>query len=148
MTSKYVVKVDASSENPGRSVASAILYKDDIKIESAVKQYINITNNEAEYMAIFLGLKLFLKHREGEDDYLLLQSDSNLAVKQLNNEYMTRSKKMKTAKDSITEFIKTHKINVNIEHIRREENKEADELARKSLKKVKEVIQNENKNKY
>lgn len=135
----FTVNVDASSENPGKSVAAAILRCDGEIIDKETKSYENMTNNEAEYMGVILGIKLFLKHRENKDDKLVLISDSELVVKQINKEYTVRSSKMKRLNEQLAGFIEENKVNVEFIHRKREKNTEADKLARDELKRFQEV---------
>ncbi|MEO0271496.1 MAG: reverse transcriptase-like protein [candidate division WOR-3 bacterium] len=139
---RYVVNVDASSENPGKSVCAAILRKDGEIISQKTEVKEGLTNNEAEYLSVMLGLKLFKENRESTDDELILISDSELVIKQLNGDYYVRSSKMKRINEIINSFICDNDIKVKFVHKKRDMNKDADNLARK---KFEEVTRNESK---
>jgi len=138
MTDKWIAHVDASSENPGLSVAAAILYNNENKIDEDIITIQCATNNEAEYAAVLLGIELFTRHNNDKNNNLTIMSDSELVVKQINNEYRVRSKKLKLAKKKIDGLINENCLNIQFIHIRREKNKEADNLARTSFITLKE----------
>jgi ribonuclease HI len=88
------------------------------------------TNNQAEYAALVLGLALakpYITH----DDELLIVSDSELLVKQLNGHYRV--------KDPILQkmFVRAKKmlqgIDHRVTHVLRAHNTHADMLANKAL---------------
>ncbi|MEM4205771.1 MAG: reverse transcriptase-like protein [Nitrososphaerota archaeon] len=133
---KYIVNVDASSENPGKSVCAAILRKGDNIISQKTEVKEGLTNNEAEYLSVMLGLKLFKENRESTDDELILISDSELVIKQLNGDYCVRSSKMKRINEIINSFIYDNDIKVEFVHKKRYMNKDADNLARKKFEEV------------
>ncbi len=60
--------------------------------ESFYKKEANITNNQAEYMAIILVLKKFIDFK----DEINIYSDSKNTVSQLNHEYAINSPELRT----------------------------------------------------
>src|SRR5207249_3092357 len=60
--------------------------------ESSYKKEANITNNQAEYMAIISVLKKF----QGSTDELVIYSDSKNTVSQLNHEYAINNSQLRT----------------------------------------------------
>jgi len=60
--------------------------------ESHYKKEPNITNNQAEYMAIISALKKF----EGTNDEIIIYSDSKNTVSQLNHEYAINSEQLRS----------------------------------------------------
>jgi ribonuclease HI len=60
--------------------------------ESFYKKESNITNNQAEYMAIIMVLKKFLVH----NDEINIFSDSKNTVAQLNHEYAINNEQLRT----------------------------------------------------
>lgn len=60
--------------------------------ESFYKEEANITNNQAEYLAIITVLKKFLDHKEEINIY----SDSKNTISQLNHEYAINSPELRT----------------------------------------------------
>ena len=60
--------------------------------ESSYKKEPNITNNQAEYLAIIMVLKKFLDSK----DEINIYSDSKNTVAQLNHEYAINSEQLRT----------------------------------------------------
>jgi ribonuclease HI len=118
----------ASRGNPGRAGIGVVL-----ETEGAVRKagaYVGVkTNNEAEYMALIMGLEMALEMGATE---VTVYSDSQLLVRQLQGEYRVRSHRLKKlyerAADLISRFSK-----FQIVHVEREENSEADRLANTAL---------------
>jgi ribonuclease HI len=116
----------ASRNNPGLAGVGVYLIKDDVSVE---KQgfYVGVkTNNQAEYLALLLGLLLLQRH-VGPDDMVLIISDSELMVKQLKGEYRVKNQDLR----QLFVIAKTllSKLHYNIAHAPREENSIADSLA-------------------
>lgn len=93
------------------------------------------TNNEAEYEAVIFGLKK-LKALLGKEKTKKLRvevnADSELLIKQLNHEYKIESDTVKPL------FIKIWNLMldfgaVTFQHVRREQNREADRLVNRAL---------------
>lgn len=93
------------------------------------------TNNEAEYRAMFEALT-WLRNTSIETDVvgmhrnIVIHSDSQLMVKQLNDEYAVKAPSLKPLFESAYYLLWSLKRNreVEIVHVRREQNKEADAL--------------------
>lgn len=83
------------------------------------------TNNVAEYTALLRGLEETLLLGYKEADFF---SDSELLVKQMKGEYRVKDEKLKPLFMNAQMLVKRFK-HFSITHIRREKNKEADELA-------------------
>lgn len=119
----------AVKNNPGEGGIGIIIKKDG-EILFKISKYIgNVTNNEAEYKALIEALKFAnLKgFREAK-----IYSDSELLVKQVNDEYKIKDDKLgiyyKEVKNLINNFDR-----VIIEYIKREKNREADILANNAI---------------
>ena len=93
------------------------------------------TNNVAEYQALLLGLETAAQLRPRR---LTIRSDSQLLVRQLAGRYKVRSPLLKPLHRQARAMLEPFET-VEIEHIGREMNKEADALARKALEKSREV---------
>ena len=87
------------------------------------------TNNIAEYTAL---LKALEKAKSLALSSLLIHSDSELLVKQINGEYRVKNADLKWLYDEATTLIKDF-TSVKVVHVRREENKRADELCNIAL---------------
>lgn len=117
----------ASRNNPGSAGVGIYIMKDDTPLE---KQgfYLGIkTNNQAEYLALILGLLVLQKHAIGPDDILLVISDSELMVKQLKGEYRVKNPDLRQLFDVAKKLLV--RLRYNVAHVLREENSIADKLA-------------------
>lgn len=116
----------ASRNNPGPSGAGIYIIKND---ESFAKKsfYLGLkTNNQAEYLALLLGLYVLKPHLE-KDDLVEIISDSQLLVKQVSGEYKIKHPDLQPLNRAVRRFL-TH-VNYMIIHVMREDNTQADELA-------------------
>src|SRR5579864_1644344 len=87
------------------------------------------TNNFAEYSALLAALDYAQKHGHKS---LHVFSDSELLVKQLKGEYKVRSHELKPLYEQARAA--SHKLeNFSIQHVRREQNREADKLANQAM---------------
>ena len=99
--------------------------------ESVYKGYGYIgeaTNNVAEYTGLIEGLKRCLELGCRE---LVIFSDSELVVRQLRGEYRVRSRRILPLYRAALELMSRFG-SVEVQHVRRELNAEADKLARKA----------------
>ena len=83
--------VDGSSNDCGAGVGLMLISPEGHKINCALRFGFNASNNEAEYEAFLLGLRLAKEMKAG---YLQIFSDSRLVVKQVTEEYQARGEKM------------------------------------------------------
>ncbi|MBS3782597.1 MAG: reverse transcriptase-like protein [Candidatus Thermoplasmatota archaeon] len=94
-----------------------------------------VTNNYAEYMAVIKGLK-WIKDSDLEFGKIIVRSDSQLVVKQVNGEWSVNSDNLKDLHKEVKELIRYFEEknkSVEIEHVGRENNVEADELSQQAL---------------
>ncbi|MFH1593856.1 MAG: ribonuclease HI family protein [Candidatus Omnitrophota bacterium] len=116
--------------NPGPAgIGAVILDKSGNKIKEFNK-YIGVaTNNVAEYTAAIYGLQeaLFLRA-----DEVVLNVDSELVAQQLKGEYRVKNVNIKPLFEQALHLISGFK-KVDIRHIKREENKEADKLVNRAI---------------
>jgi ribonuclease HI len=113
--------------NPGPMGIGVVVYRDNVRIEELSEYIGNGTNNIAEYTAVIRALETV--HQLGETE-VHIKSDSELIVKQLNNEYKVRDPGLRTLRKRVDELCKGLK--VRFEHIPREKNSEADELSKEA----------------
>ena len=121
----------ASRNNPGAAGAGIYLIKEQ---EAVVKTgvYLGIkTNNQAEYMALLLGLLYAQKYMHANDT-LAVKSDSQLIVRQLSGHYAVKHPELKKLFKHVVALLPhTYKVC----HIPREENAIADKLANMGIDK-------------
>ncbi len=116
--------------NPGEGGFGVIIKDTAGTVIEEVGGYIGITtNNIAEYTALLTALKVASKYTDGK---IIVYSDSELMVRQLNGVYKVRNEGLlplyqeaKRLTSRFNDFI--------IEHIPREKNKDADSLANKAV---------------
>ena len=119
-----------SKGNPGKAGAGAVIYKNSTEIFS-ISSYVGDkeTNNIAEYTGLIIGLSeaINLKIKK-----LNVKGDSELIIKQMNDEYKVKSTNIlqlfKNAK-KLTELFDE----ITFNHVYRNDNRRADELANNSL---------------
>ena len=121
----------ASRSNPGdASIGVSILF--DGKELHAISKKIGIaTNNEAEYQALIDGLNFCIDNSIKEIDVFL---DSNLVVEQVNKNYKVKAENLKVLNSKVDDLIQEFNF-IEINHVYREENKRADQLANMALDK-------------
>ena len=120
----------ASRNNPGLSGVGLYILKDEQPVE---KQgfFVGIkTNNQAEYLALLLGI-FYLKHHIKKGDVVLIISDSELLVKQIKGKYRVKSPELSRFFVIAQQLL--HDISYDIGHVLREENKVADALANQGI---------------
>jgi len=116
----------ASRGNPGHAGVGVAIYDESGNNIKNVKKYIGkTTNNVAEYSALIAALD--------EAEQLGVQNikiflDSELVYKQFTGEYKTKDENLKILLAAIRNKVKNFKT-LEIMHIPREKNKEADKLA-------------------
>ena len=119
----------ASRSNPGEASVGISILKDSEEIATIKKRIGIATNNVAEYLGLIEALKYCVENNIMEVDIYL---DSLLVVQQVNLEYKVKSKKLQEYYNQALDLI--NKINnIKINHIRREFNKRADQLANQAL---------------
>ncbi len=94
-----------------------------------------VTNNYAEYTAIIKGLK-WIKRSDLLFDKLIIRSDSQLVIKQVNEEWSVKSGNLKDLYREVKDLIaclEGEGRSVELVHVGREHNEEADELSQLAL---------------
>ena len=135
---KFVIYTDGGSRgNPGKAGIGVVICNEK---EQEVKKYgeylgDGLTNNEAEYRAVISALKKF-KALFGktlvESTEILIKSDSEFLVKQMNGEYKVLDEKIQKLFMEIWNLRMDFKM-IKFKHIAREKNREADRLVNEAL---------------
>ena len=123
-----------SRGNPGPAASAAVLKeiiagKEGKTVATASKYLGKTTNNQAEYMAIIIGLE---KARALGCKQIEVYLDSELAYKQLKGEYKVKDSEIAKRFLEVKNLLHSFR-QVTFTHVRREKNKEADELVNKVL---------------
>jgi ribonuclease HI len=127
----------ASLGNPGPMGIGIVVYRDGIRVEELSEYIGKGTNNIAEYTAVIKALET--AHSMGEME-VHIKSDSQLVIRQLNNEYKVKDVKLKPLKKRIDKLC-SNKMKVTFEHIPREKNTEADVLSKKAAKRGSKALE-------
>lgn len=124
-----------SRNNPGHAASAFVAKDQDDKIVKTASCYLGIaTNNEAEYGGVILALEWLLTLPKKEPFSVKFYLDSNLVVNQLSGRFKMKSEKLRGLLLKIRE-LEGQISNISYQHIRREENKEADRLVNEELDK-------------
>ena len=136
MKEQIIIYTDGGSRgNPGPSALGVAM---GAPINKGYSKYLGKkTNNEAEYEAVIFALgklKALLGTKKCKDLKVIFKMDSDLAVQQISGRWKIEGKTI------IPLFIKIHNLRINFdelefEHVRREQNKEADALVNQELDK-------------
>ena len=119
----------AAVPNPGPAGIGAVLRNDRGDIVAEISKYIGpATNNKAEFLALIAGLERAL---ELGAEHIDINSDSELIVRQIEGKY--RSKAMKPLFEQVISLLDEFK-SYTVQHIPREQNKEADALSKRALR--------------
>ncbi len=131
MSSHWKLFIDgASRNNPGPAGAGIVIYNEKELIREG-GYYLGLkTNNQAEYMALLIGVFL-IKEIMKQDDQLTIVSDSQLLVRQLQGKYKVKNAELKKC-FALAKLLLSN-VSCQIEHVLREKNKEADAMANRGV---------------
>lgn len=131
--SELILYIDGASRgNPGQAGAGVSIRNPRGEKVVEVSRYLGYrTNNEAEYEALLLGLK---EAKQIGAKLLRIYTDSELIEKQLKGIYRVKEIRLKRLYQNVLKLLGEFS-RVKIEAIPREENKEADLLANRAIKK-------------
>lgn len=116
----------ASRANPGLSGVGIYITKNNQTVWK-LGFYTGIkTNNQAEYLALIIGL-FFVKQQATSEDLILIVSDSELMVRQIKGEYRVKNEGLQPLFQLAKILLRG--LQFNIAHVPREENSQADKLA-------------------
>ncbi len=119
----------ASRSNPGEASVGISILKNNEEIDTIKKRIGIATNNVAEYLGLIEALQYCI---EKNIMNVVIYLDSLLVVQQVNLEYKVKSKKLQEYYNQAIDLInQINKIEIN--HVRREFNKRADQLANQAL---------------
>jgi len=122
----------ASKNNPGPAGSGFVLFKNDELICRQGFYLGKKTNNQAEYFALILGV-FFAKKYIKKNDLITIISDSQLLVRQMNGIYKVKDIHLKRFKDLAIHWLCNY--NYKINHVLREFNTLADEMANRGVEK-------------
>ncbi len=135
---KYIIYTDGGSRgNPGLAGAGALVTDEKGKVLREVTKGLGtMTNNEAEYHAVILGLetaKKVIGKKNLTDSQVEVRLDSELVARQLAGEYQIKEASLQPLFMKIWNMRIVAFPHLTFTHIPREKNAHADRLANKAM---------------
>ena len=127
----FKANIDGGSRgNPGPAAYGVVIRDGQGEIVARLKKYIgSSSNNVAEYFALIAALDYAQTHGVRA---LRVESDSELMVKQLRGQYKVKSEDLRPLFERAKKMSQTLEF-FRIEHVYREQNREADALVNQAL---------------
>lgn len=122
----------ASKRNPGPAGSGFVLMKNDEVICQQGFYIGTKTNNQAEYYALVIGI-VFAQKYMTKGEHLIIISDSQLLVRQMNGVYKVRDAGLRQLKELAEKLLHGH--THSIEHVLRQYNQLADAMANRGVEK-------------
>jgi ribonuclease HI len=136
---KIVAHTDGASRgNPGESGIGIRMNDEKGNLLVSLSDYLGVaTNNVAEYRALLECLKL-----AGETgcSNLIVHSDSELMVRQIQGTYKVKDPDLKRYFQEVQQLLAGAPFSFEIRHVAREQNKTADELANRGINLKRRVL--------
>ena len=133
---RIIIQTDGGSRgNPGPAAVGAIISQEGQILKKYGESIGQATNNQAEYQAVIFALKkvkLLFGKKKAKEMEIEIKVDSELIVKQLNHEYKIKEKDLQLLFIKIWNLILDFN-SVSFKYVRREENKEADQMVNQAL---------------
>jgi ribonuclease HI len=128
-----IAHIDGScTGNPGESGCGMVLKDGSGRILESAGWYLGQgTNNTAEYHGLIRCLERAVQAGAKQ---LAVRSDSQLLVNQILGIYKVKKAHLAQLRDEIFGILKTSGLKLDIQYIPREQNREADGLARKAIR--------------
>jgi ribonuclease HI len=138
---KFILYTDGGARgNPGPAAAGMVIYDDEGNLIEKFSSFLgsNLTNNQAEYQAVILGLgriqKIINDPKELLEIMVEVRMDSELIVQQVKGSYQVKNAGLKPLFAKLWTLISDFK-EVKFRHVPRANNKEADKLVNLELDK-------------
>jgi ribonuclease HI len=130
----YRANIDGGSRgNPGPAAYGVIIRDGRGEVVAKLKKYIGrMTNNVAEYYGLIAALDYAESHSVKA---IRIESDSELLVKQMRGLYRVKSEDLRPLFERALKMSKAFE-SFRIEHVYREQNREADALANEAMDEV------------
>ena len=126
-----ILRTDGAARgNPGHAAAGVVIEDSHGKLLARGKKYLGrLTNNQAEYQALILGLKAVAKYHPAA---VRIYMDSELVINQMNGRYKVRHDDLLPLHAEARHLASELPL-VSFTHIERAENHLADTLANQAL---------------
>jgi len=127
----YVLYFDGCcKKNPGPGASGSVLYKNNHEIwYDSTFSGEKVTNNIAEYYGLINGLQYLVNNNI---NYVTIRGDSLLIINQMTGKYKVKSNNIKELYNT-AKSLESKLTNVTYEHVYREHNQRADELANEGI---------------
>jgi ribonuclease HI len=141
----YINTDGGSRGNPGPAAIGVVFSNEKEEAFHNYKECIGeATNNEAEYKAIIKALEIlskssWLEENNSPENEVICRLDSQLVVEQLNGNYKIKQEHLKVFVNQIKDIICDFQVRLTFVHVRREENKLADQLVNEALDEEKNI---------
>lgn len=128
---EWLLMIDGASRgNPGEAGCGAVILDENGAVVQELSRYLHrATNNVAEYKGLLMGLEASLQLGAKK---IVVKSDSQLLVRQLNGEYRVKDEKLKVLFGRAKSLLRRFE-SCRIVHVSREMNKLADRLANRGI---------------
>jgi ribonuclease HI len=128
---RLVLRTDGASRgNPGPAAAGVVIEREDGTLLARGKKYLGIlTNNQAEYHALRLGLLAVARYRPSA---VQIYMDSELVVRQMTGQYRVKDETLRPLYDEVRQQVRALGT-VTFTHVLRGKNALADALANEAL---------------
>lgn len=135
---KCVIHIDGGARgNPGPAGAGVVVEDGDGNILHEGGYFLGkATNNHAEYRGLIRALEVAGEHSATA---VVVHSDSELLVRQVNGQYRVKADHLKPLFKQAFDLLKQFR-QWRVEHIRREQNARADQLANMAMDLKEDVI--------
>lgn len=117
--------MDGSSSKEGSEISLILTEPEEQKFEYTLRLKFKASNNDVEYEALIQGLELSLKVKENN---LLVYSDSQLVVEQVNSHYEAKEPNMIKYLSRVNQLI-NHFKSFEIKQVPKSQNVQADALS-------------------
>jgi len=128
---QWTLMVDGAARgNPGEAGCGAAIFDENGAVVKELSRYLGrTTNNVAEYEGLLMGLEALLQLGQKN---IIVQSDSELMVRQMTGVYRVKDEKLKVKYQRAMDLLRRFG-SYRIVHVRRESNKLADGLANRGI---------------
>jgi ribonuclease HI len=128
---RLILRTDGASRgNPGHAAAGVVIEAEDGRLVARGKHYLGVmTNNQAEYRALILGLKAVARY---EPATVRVFMDSELVVKQMLGQYRVKDETLRPLYEE-AKALAGRLPGVSFQHVLRGKNALADKLANEAL---------------
>jgi ribonuclease HI len=126
-----IANIDGGARgNPGPAAYGVVVRSPQGAILAELAEYLGIqTNNVAEYSGLVAAIDYAIREKHSS---LKVFSDSELLVRQMRGEYKVKNPTLKELYDQAQGLVRKL-AHFSIEHVRREQNREADRLVNEAL---------------